>query len=190
MFSVIRTSVLLLLVFTVLTGVLYPLAVLGIARLAFPSQAGGSVIERNGQRLGSSLIGQNFSDPEHFWGRPSATSPYPNATMPSGAANKAAGSDELANAVKARLEALRAADPENAAPVPVDLLAASGSGIDPEISPAAAAYQVRRVARLRGVSEESVRAAVAASTRGRQLGFLGEPRVNVLELNLRLDGRW
>lgn len=190
MITIFRNALSALLCFTILTGVAYPLAVLGIAKLVFRSQAEGSVVERQGKVLGSRLIGQNFSDPKYFWGRPSATSPYPNATLPSGAANKAAGSEELRSAVKHRLDALRAADPDNVAPIPIELLAASGSGIDPEISPAAAAYQVQRVARHRGLSEETVRTAVDASTSGRQLGLLGEPRVNVLELNLRLDGRW
>lgn len=190
MITLLRSAAMSLLVLTAITGVVYPLAVTGVARLAFRDQADGSVLTRHGRPAGSSLIGQSFTAPKYFWGRPSATSPFPNATVPSGAANKGPTSEDLVKAAQERVEALRAADPGNKAPIPVELVAASGSGIDPHISPAAARWQVSRVAKARGMSEDEVRARVDESTSGRQLGFLGEPVVNVLELNLRLDGRW
>ena len=184
-----RPALVLLAILTVLTGVAYPLVVTGIAQLVFPRQANGSLIVTNGRVLGSTLIGQPFDDPKYFWGRPSATLPVPyNATASSGS-NLGPTNPDLIRAVQGRVDAVRAADPGNTDPVPVDLVTASGSGLDPHISPAAAAYQIRRVARVRHLSEESVRVLVARHTEGRQLGFLGEPRVNVLALNLALDGR-
>jgi K+-transporting ATPase ATPase C chain len=172
---------------TVLTGALYPFAVTGIARLVFPAQAAGSLISRDGVTVGSALIGQPFGDPKYFWGRPSATGPTPYNAAASSGSNQGPLNPALHEAVRARIDALRAADPGNTAPIPVDLVTASGSGLDPHITPAAAEYQVARVARARGLMAERVRALVAAHTAGRQLGVLGEPRVNVLELNLALD---
>ena len=173
-----------------LTGIVYPLAVTGIARAAFPAQAAGSLVLRDGQAVGSTLIGQNFSDPKHFWGRPSATGPMPYNAAASGGSNQGPLNPALADAVKARVEALRAADPGNTATVPADLVMASGSGLDPHISPAAARYQVPRVARLRGLPAAEVEALVAQHTEAPALfGLLGEPRVNVLALNLALDAR-
>ncbi len=182
-----RPAVVLLALLSLLTGVAYPLAVTGIARLAFPSQAAGSLIVRDGKVLGSRLIGQPFSDPKHFWSRPSGTSPYPYNAASSSGTNQGPTNQALIDAVAARVKALQDADPGNQRPVPVDLVTASGSGLDPHISPAAADYQVSRVARARGWDAARVRALVAQHTEGRQLGFLGEPRVNVLELNLALD---
>ncbi len=176
-----------LLVFTVITGVLYPLAVTGIAQAVFPRQANGSLIRQHGQVIGSALIGQPFSSPQYFWSRPSATTPFPDNSLASGGSNLGPTNPVLLQQVKARIAALHAADPSQHAPIPVDLVTASGSGLDPDISPAAALYQVPRIARLRHLSEQRVRALVARYTTLRQLGFLGEPRVNVLELNLALD---
>jgi K+-transporting ATPase ATPase C chain len=170
------------------TGIVYPLAVTGVANVAFPEQAAGSLLhDATGKLVGSSLIGQGFADPKHFWGRPSATSPTPYNAAGSGGSNLGPLNPALADAVKDRVEALRAADPGNTAPVPVDLVTASGSGLDPHISGAAAEYQAGRVARARGVALDTVRAAIARHTEGRWWGVLGEPRVNVLELNLDLD---
>ena len=176
-----------LLVFTVITGVLYPLAVTGIAQAVFPRQANGSLIRQHGQVIGSALIGQPFRSPRYFWSRPSATTPFPDNSLASGGSNLGPTNPVLLQQVKARIAALHAADPSQHAPIPVDLVTASGSGLDPDISPAAALYQVPRIARLRHLSEQRVRALVARYTTLRQLGFLGEPRVNVLELNLALD---
>jgi K+-transporting ATPase ATPase C chain len=188
----IRAALLSLIVLTVLTGVLYPLAVTGVAQLLFPRQANGSLIMKeggpNGRPAGSELIGQPFDDPKYFWGRPSATGPFPYNAAASSGSNLGPTNDALTTAVKDRIPALKAADPDNAAPVPIDLVTASGSGLDPHISPAAADYQVHRVAKIRGLDETKVRALVEAHTEGRQFGLLGEPRVNVLELNLALDG--
>jgi K+-transporting ATPase ATPase C chain len=175
------------LVLTVLTGLVYPLTVTGLAQLLFPHQANGSLIVRDGKVIGSELIGQYFDQPRYFWGRPSATSPFPYNAASSAGSNLGPTNPALAEAVKTRIAALKAADPGNNRPVPVDLVTASGSGLDPHISPASAAYQVSRVARARGVREEIVRQLVAQHTEGRQFGFLGEPRVNVLLLNLALD---
>jgi len=187
MLSELRPAVLILLVLTIVTGVVYPLVVTAIGQIVFPDQANGSLIERDGKVLGSSLIGQPFSDPKYFWPRPSATGPVPYNAGASSGSNQGPLNPALTDAVKARIEALRAADPGQTLPVPVDLVSASGSGLDPHISPAAAAYQVRRVARVRGLPEDRVRALVAEHIEGRQLGILGEPRVNVLLLNLALD---
>jgi K+-transporting ATPase ATPase C chain len=190
MTRLIRPTLTLLAILTLITGVIYPLAVMGLAQLLFPGPANGSEIIRDGKPLGSSLIGQPFTDPKYFWGRPSATAPFAYATVPSGASNQGPTNPALVDAVRHRVEALRAADPGNTEPVPVDLVTASGSGLDPHISPAAAQYQLARVARARGMSEEQVRALVEQATAARQFGILGEPRVNVLQLNLLLDRRW
>ncbi len=187
MLAHLRISLLMLLVFTVLTGVLYPLAVTGIAQAVFPRQANGSLIRQHGQVIGSALIGQPFRSPRYFWSRPSATAPFPDNSLASGGSNLGPTNPVLLQQVKARIAALHAADPSQHAPIPVDLVTASGSGLDPDISPAAALYQVPRIARLRHLSEQRVRALVTRYTTLRQLGFLGEPRVNVLELNLALD---
>ena len=187
MLAHLRISLLMLLVFTVITGVLYPLAVTGIAQAVFPRQANGSLIRQHDQVIGSALIGQPFSSPQYFWSRPSATTPFPDNSLASGGSNLGPTNPVLLQQVKARIAALHAADPSQHAPIPVDLVTASGSGLDPDISPAAALYQVPRIARLRHLSEQRVRALVARYTTLRQLGFLGEPRVNVLELNLALD---
>jgi K+-transporting ATPase ATPase C chain len=184
--SEIRPALLMLVVLTVITGVLYPLLITGIAQVVFPRQANGSLIVRNRAVVGSSWIGQPFSSPRYFWGRLSATAPPYNAGASSGS-NYGPLNSALTDAVKARIDALRAADPEARGPVPVDLVTASGSGLDPHISLAAAEYQVARVARARGLSQEIVRARVAHNTTGRFLGVIGEPVVNVLELNLDLD---
>jgi len=193
MFAQLRAAVVSLLALTVITGVAYPLLVTGIAQAAFPSQAQGSLIMRDGKAVGSRLIGQRFDDPRYFWGRLSATADANGKALAyNGAASTGSNlgptNPALLDEVKARIDALRAADPESASPIPVDLVTSSASGLDPDITPAAAEYQVRRVARARGLGEDKVRARVAAHTAGRQLGFLGEPRVNVLELNLDLDG--
>jgi len=184
-----KEAFLMLVALTLVTGVVYPLLVSGIARAVFPAQAEGSLIERDGKVVGSALIGQPFSDPKYFWSRPSATSPMPYNAGASSGSNQGPLNPALADAVKGRIEALRSADPDNKGPVPIDLVTASGSGLDPHISPAAADYQVARVARARGIEPAKVRALVAEHTAGRQLGFLGEPRVNVLELNLALDAQ-
>ena len=185
--TLIRPALVLFVLLSLLTGIAYPFAITGIARVAFPSQAAGSLVERDGKIVGSLLIGQSFSDPKNFWGRPSATSPMADNAANSGGSNLGPLNPALVDAVKGRVEALRAADPGNAAPVPVDLVTASASGLDPEISLAAAQYQAARVARVRGVPVERVRALIAERAKDRLLGFLGEPRVNVLELNLALD---
>jgi len=178
-----------LLLLTVVTGVIYPLLVTGIAQLVFPFQANGSLIVKDGKVVGSALIGQPFDDPRYFWGRPSATSPFPNNAAASSGSNLSPTNPALISAVQGRVDALRAADPTNKAAVPVDLVTASGSGLDPHISPAAALYQVSRVARERKLAPDAVRALVDRHTEGRFLGLLGEPRVSVLALNLALDGR-
>ncbi len=185
--TLIRPALSLFLALSVVTGVLYPLAVTGVGQAIFPRQAAGSLIERNGSAVGSSLIGQNFDVPKYFWGRPSATSPQPYNGLASGGSNLGPENPALIDAVKVRIAALRQADPDNKLPIPVDLVTASASGLDPDISPAAAHYQVARVARARGLSAEQVQTLVDAHTVGRQWGIFGEPRVNVLELNLALD---
>jgi len=177
-----------LIALTVVTGIAYPLIVTGIAQVAFPHAANGSLIVVNGKSLGSELIGQPFDDPKYFWSRPSATSPQPYNGASSGASNQGPRNPALADAVKDRIKALRDADPDNKAPVPIDLVTASGSGLDPHISVAAADYQVARIAKARGLPEQQLRALVSKYTEGRTLGILGEPRVNVLALNLALDG--
>lgn len=182
-----RPALTMLIVLTVLTGLIYPLAVTGLAQLFFPHQANGSLIVREGKVMGSKLIGQYFDEPEYFWSRPSATAPFPYNAAASGGSNLGPTNPVLLDAVKVRVTALRAVDPGNALPIPVDLVTASGSGLDPHISPAAALYQAKRVARARGLDENIVLTLVSKHTEGRQFGLLGEPRVNVLMLNLALD---
>ena len=181
------TSVAFLLIFTVITGVIYPILVTGIAQLVFPAQANGSLIERGGNAVGSELIGQPFTEPRYFWSRPSATPGYQYNASASSGSNLGPLNPALLNAVRQRVRELKAADSLNTQPIPVDLVTASGSGLDPHISIMAALYQIPRVARTRGFSEERVRALVHQHTEGRQFGMLGEPRVNVLLLNLALD---
>ncbi len=187
MTAIIRPAIVLFLILTAITGVVYPLVVTGIAQTMFPYEAGGSVVLKDGKPVGSALIGQSFSDPRHFWGRPSATAPQPYNGLASGGSNLGPLNPALTDGVKARIEALRTADPSNKAPVPVDLVTASASGLDPDISLAAAYYQAPRVARERGLHPEIVTALISAHAHARWLGILGEPRVNVLELNLALD---
>jgi K+-transporting ATPase ATPase C chain len=185
--TLIRPALSLFLALSLITGVLYPLVVMGVGTVLFPSEARGSVVTRGDAAVGSALIGQNFADPRHFWGRLSATAPQPNNGLASGGSNLGPENPALLDAVKARIDALHQADPDNHAPVPVDLVTASGSGLDPDITPAAAHYQQARIARLRGLPEERVAALIAQQTSERQWGVLGEPRVNVLRLNLALD---
>lgn len=188
MLTNLRVALLMLIVFSIITGVLYPLVVTGVAQALFPHQANGSLIRQEGKIVGSALIGQPFSEPKYFWSRPSATTPFPDNSQDSTGSNLGPTNPALLDQVKARVAALRAADPDEIGPVPVDLVTASASGLDPDISPAAAEYQVARVARARHMSVAEVQALVRKGTVGRQIGFLGEPRVNVLELNLALDG--
>jgi K+-transporting ATPase ATPase C chain len=188
MTSLLRQALVLLAGFTVITGVAYPLLVTGAAQAVFPRQANGSIVESGGKPVGSSLLGQSFAEPRYFWSRPSATSPDPYNGTASGGSNQGPTNPALTDAATKRIAALQAADPGNTAPVPVELVTASGSGLDPEISPAAARYQVARVARARGLDPAAVQSLVEANTKGRQFGMLGEPRVNVLALNLALDG--
>ena len=188
MLKMIRTVIVSLFVFTVITGILYPLAVTGIAQLLFPVQANGSVIMKNGRSTGSSLIGQPFDNPKYFWGRLSATSPFPYNSASSNGSNRSQTNPDLIKQAQERISTLRETDPQTTAPVPADLATASGSGLDPHISHAAAEYQIKRVAKARGMNEAKVRTLVTNYTEGRQLGILGEPRVKVLELNLALDG--
>jgi K+-transporting ATPase ATPase C chain len=189
-----RPAIVALVILTIITGIIYPLVMTGIAQVIFPYQANGSIIlGKDGKPLGSELIGQQFDDPKYFWGRLSATGPVPYTAFNADKLTGSSGSNygplnpALKDAVQARIDALKAADPSNTALIPVDLVTASGSGLDPHISPAAAEYQVARVAKARGLDVAQVRDLVAQHTEGRQLGFLGEPRVNVLELNLALD---
>ena len=181
------TAAVLFLLLTVITGIVYPGVVTGVAQIAFREQASGSLIVRDGKPIGSALIGQPFSEPKYFWSRPSATGPQPYNGLASSGSNQGPTNPVLADAVKARIAALRAVDPGNHSPVPADLVTASASGLDPHISPAAAAYQLARVARLRGLEQARLRELVAAHTEPRLFGLLGEARVNVLLLNLALD---
>ena len=185
--NILRPALVLFFILTLITGVAYPLLVTGVAQTLFPSQAAGSIILRDGKAVGSELIGQNFTDPKHFWGRPSATGPMPYNASASSGSNVGPLNPALTDAVKSRIEALRAAYPGNIKTVPVDLVTASASGLDPHISPAAAAYQVNRVAKARGLTFDKVQAMVDAQTEIPLFGFLGESRVNVLKLNLALD---
>lgn len=195
MFKQLRPAVAALIVLTVITGVIYPLVVTGIVQVLFPAQANGSLIVENGQVRGSALIGQEFVEPRYFWGRLSATGPVPYTAFNGDTLTGSSGSNlgplnpALASVVQGRVDALKDADPANTLPIPVDLVTASASGLDPHISPAAATYQVARVARERGIDEAQVRELVAENTQGRSLGVFGEPRVNVLELNLALDNQ-
>jgi len=193
MVSQIRAALVVLAALTLVTGVAYPLLVTGIAQAAFPHQANGSLIVRDGKAVGSRLIGQSFDDPKYFWGRLSATTdsngkPLPYNGASSVGSNLGPTNPALIDEVKGRVDMLKVADPDNLAAIPIDLVTSSGSGLDPELSPAAAQYQVHRVAKARGLDDARVEAIVAAHTEGRQLGILGEPRVNVLELNMALDG--
>lgn len=188
MSPLLRPALSLFVVLTAITGIAYPLAVTGVARAVFPDQAAGSLLrDAEGHAIGSRLIGQGFTDPRHFWGRPSATSPRPYDPSNSGGSNQGPLNPALLDAVQARVAALRAADPGNTASVPVDLVTASGSGFDPEMSVAAAQYQAARVARARGLSVDDVRGFIGRHVTGRLFGLLGEPRVNVLMLNRDLD---
>lgn len=185
--KLIRQSLLLFVILTGVTGLLYPLVTTGLSHVLFADKAAGSLIEKDGRVVGSALIGQSFTAPGYFWGRPSATAPGPNNAASSSGSNQGPTNPALSDAAKQRIAALRTADPGNTAAVPVDLVTASGSGLDPEISPAAAGFQAGRVARARGMDPGKVRELIAANTEGRQFGVLGEPRVNVLKLNLALD---
>jgi K+-transporting ATPase ATPase C chain len=189
MLTHVRAAIVSLALFTVVTGLAYPVVVTVIAQLVFPHQANGSLIMKDGKPAGSALIGQPFDDPKYFWGRPSATSPFGYNAGSSVASNLSPTNADLIKAVQGRVDALRAADPGNTVPVPVDLVTASGSGLDPHISPAAALHQVGRVARARKINETVVNDLVAKHIEGRLLGLLGEPRVNVLALNLALDAQ-
>lgn len=185
--NILRPALVIFVLLTALTGIVYPLVVTGVAKAVFPGQAAGSLIEQDGKTVGSALIGQSFTDPKHFWGRPSATAPMPNNASASGGANQGPLNPALVDAVKGRIDALRAADPGNQAAVPVDLVTTSASGLDPHISPAAALYQVARVARARKLPAAQVEDLVRQHIQGPQWGLIGEPRVNVLALNLTLD---
>ncbi len=187
MLSQFRPAIVMFALLAVLTGIIYPFAITGVAQAVFPWQANGSLITKDGKVAGSALIGQPFDDPKYFWGRLSATSPYPYNAASSSGSNYGPLSSALTDEVQSRIAALKAADPGNTQPIPVDLVTSSGSGLDPNISPAAALYQVPRVARARGLTPDQVRALVQQYTQGRQFGILGEPRVNVLQLNLALD---
>ena len=189
MTNILRPALMLFVLLSALTGIVYPLAVTGVAQAVFPAQAAGSLVVRDGVTVGSTLIGQNFSDPKHFWGRPSATAPMPYNGAASGGANQGPLNPALADAVKGRIEALRAADPGNTVPVPVDLVTASASGLDPDISPAAAHYQAARVARLRNLPIGQVEQLIDDHTDAPLWGLLGGARVNVLVLNLALDAQ-
>jgi K+-transporting ATPase ATPase C chain len=187
MMKMIRNALMSLLLFTILTGFVYPMAVTGIAQAIFPFQANGSIITKNGEPIGSALIGQQFDDPKYFWGRISATSPFPYNGGASAGSNLGPNNPDLLKAVQSRVKALQDADAGNTAGIPVDLVTSSASGLDPDISPAAAEYQAERVAKTRGLDRATVRALISSRMQGRWLGLLGEPVVNVLELNLSLD---
>ena len=189
MLAQVRAAIVSLIALTVITGVIYPLIVTGIAQAVFPYQANGSLIMKDGKVVGSALIGQPFDDPKYFWSRPSATSPFADNAAASSGSNLSPTNPDLIEAVQGRVDALRAADPGNTAAVPVDLVTASGSGLDPHISPAAALYQVSRVARERKLDPQAVRQLVDRHTEGRFMAIFGEPRVNVLQLNLALDAK-
>jgi potassium-transporting ATPase KdpC subunit len=183
----IKPALVVLALLTVITGVVYPLMITIIAQVAFPAQANGSLIVKDGKAIGSELIGQPFDDPKYFWGRLSATAPFPYNAASSSGSNLGPTNPALIDEVQARIKAVRAADLANTQPIPVDLVTSSGSGLDPHISPAAAEYQAVRVARARGLGAAVVQRLIAQHTQGRDLGVLGEPRVNVLELNLALE---
>lgn len=186
--SLIRPAVVSLLLLSAATGLIYPAAVTGLAQLLFPGRAHGSLMGPPDRPTGSALIGQPFSDPKYFWGRPSATAPVPYNAAASGSSNFGPSNPALVDSeVGPRISQLRAAGPPDTTPIPVDLVTSSASGLDPDISPAAAAYQISRVARARGLPPDAVRLLVAHATQGRQFGVLGEPRVNVLRLNIALD---
>ena len=185
--TLLRPAASLFVLLTAITGVVYPLAVTGVAKLTFPEAAAGSLIVKDGKAVGSRLIGQNFTDPKYFWGRPSATSPQPYNASASSGSNQGPLNPALVDAVKGRIEALKAADPDNQQPIPADLFNTSASGLDPHISPEAAAYQVMRIASQRHLLPADVKALVSQHTEGRQWGVFGEPRVNVLQLNIALD---
>jgi K+-transporting ATPase ATPase C chain len=185
--QMLRPLLVLFVLLTALTGFVYPLVVTGIGKIAFPDQASGSLVVRDGKLVGSSLISQSFQDPKYFWGRLSATTPMPNNASSSGGSNLGPTNPALLDAVKARIDALKMADPDNTLPIPVDLVTASASGLDPDITPAAALYQVARVARVRGLDPLKLREMVLAQVKGPQWGIFGESRVNVLLLNLSLD---
>jgi K+-transporting ATPase ATPase C chain len=185
--AILRPAIVLFALLSVLTGIIYPLIITAVANVAFPDEASGSLMMRDGRPVGSQLIGQSFSEPKYFWSRPSATAPQPYNGASSGGSNLGPLNPALTDAVKTRIQALQAADPLNKAPVPVDLVTASGSGLDPHISAAAAQYQIARVARARRLDLWAVQALVSSHTQGRLWGVFGEPRVNVLELNLALD---
>lgn len=185
--NLVRPAVSLFVLLSVVTGLLYPAVVTGVAQAVFPAAAKGSLIVKDGHPVGSTLIGQNFTEPKYFWSRPSATGPYPYNAAASSGSNLGPLNPALVDAVKGRVTALHAADPGNTRPVPIDLVTASASGLDPHISPAAADYQAERIARLRQMDLQRVRQLIAANTEGRELGIFGEPRVNVLQLNLALD---
>jgi K+-transporting ATPase ATPase C chain len=187
MSAIFRNAIMSVLVLTVLTGLIYPLVVTGIAQVLFPFQANGSILMKDGRPVGSALLGQQFDGQGYFWGRPSATGPCPYNGGASSGSNRGPNNPALIKAVRERIDALRAADPDNLSRIPVDLVSASGSGLDPHISPAAAVYQVRRVARARGIEEAKVSVLVSANTEDRQFGLIGERRVNVFRLNLDLD---
>ncbi|HSH98524.1 MAG: potassium-transporting ATPase subunit KdpC [Methylophilaceae bacterium] len=185
--SYLRPAIALFLGLTLITGAIYPLLTTGIGKAFFPQQTQGSLIKKEGNVVGSTLIGQNFTGPKYFWGRPSATGPYPNNAAASSGSNQGPLNPVLMDAVNGRIAALKQADPDNKLPVPVDLVTASASGLDPEISPAGAIYQIDRVAKTRGFTPEQVTELVQKHIQGRQFGILGEPRVNVLALNIALD---
>ncbi|MDA8156442.1 MAG: potassium-transporting ATPase subunit KdpC [Actinomycetota bacterium] len=182
-----RNAVMSLVVLTIITGIIYPLVITGIAQAVFPARANGSIIVKNGTPVGSEFIGQQFDNPKYFWGRPSATTPYPYNGLSSSGSNMGTNNPALMTAVRARIAALHAADPGNTGKIPVDLVTASASGLDPEISPAAAEYQAARVARVRGLDVSQVNSLIQANTQDRLFGIFGAPRVNVLKLNLAMD---